>query len=358
MHAFKSHGRLSKYRRLQQGSRCEACGTTFHTHARLCRHFRAATQCANTLAASQRWVEAGLVTGNAEADKLDFLTAMIPSIRTEGECIPQRNGWTMTLETRKALAMFSGIEWAAELPPNTDSLIQDLMGLPIHYDEISEVVSAQKHYYDRQGQAMVATERLDAVLQRLYDRAQQINVAWQEQESNLHDGWIRDYRELYWCEEPTRPRPSVRYLYVLHLFSGVKRAGDIHSCVQEISAPPGKILLPVSLDVVLESQRGNLTGCHKSGILDTGRAQRQDLCSGGRSALRNVEYIEMDVVTRPYRPEAGEKYRLPMDYHLGHCDSEAPRAQTGFHRKPVVTFRIGDDDSAGSYRRDGIFGAS
>lgn len=258
MHAFKSHGRLSKYRRLQQGSRCEACGTTFHTHARLCRHFRTATQCANTLAATQRWVEAGLVTGNAEADRLDFLNAMIPSIQTEGECIPQRNGWTMTLETRKALEMFSGMDWTTELPPNTDSLIHKLTQLPIHYDEIAEIVNAQKLYYERQGQAMVATERLDDVLQYLYDRAQQSSAAGIEQEENLHDGWIRDYKELFWCEEPSRPRPSVRYLYVLHLFSGAKRAGDIHSCVQEISAPPGKVLLPVSLDVVLDSQRGNL----------------------------------------------------------------------------------------------------
>ena len=258
MHAFKSHGRLSKYRRLQQGSRCEAGGTTFHTHARLCRHFRTATQCANTLAATQRWVEAGLVTGNAEADRLDFLNAMIPSIQTEGECIPQRNGWTMTLETRKALEMFSGMDWTTELPPNTDSLIHKLTQLPIHYDEIAEIVNAQKLYYERQGQAMVATERLDDVLQYLYDRAQQSSAAGIEQEENLHDGWIRDYKELFWCEEPSRPRPSVRYLYVLHLFSGAKRAGDIHSCVQEISAPPGKVLLPVSLDVVLDSQRGNL----------------------------------------------------------------------------------------------------
>lgn len=61
VHSFKSHGRLSKFRRLQQGARCEACGTSFPTHARLCRHFRNSARCANTLAASQRWVEAGLM---------------------------------------------------------------------------------------------------------------------------------------------------------------------------------------------------------------------------------------------------------------------------------------------------------
>ncbi len=51
VHSFKSHGRLRAFRRLQAGTKCEACGRNFSSHTRLTRHFRAVPQCAETLAA-------------------------------------------------------------------------------------------------------------------------------------------------------------------------------------------------------------------------------------------------------------------------------------------------------------------
>lgn len=183
---------------------------------------------------------------------------MIPSITTEGECLPHRNGWAMTWETRQALTLFSRIDWNATTPPDVPRLLSDLMKLPVHYQEVHDVVEAQKHYYAQQNANGPAEGRLDTVEQAIYNKAQEAAKTKPSPQHTDNAGWIYDYKELYWNEQPPGLRPTVRYLYVVHLFSGAKREGDIHSCIQDIPAPPGKVLLPVSLDVVLDSQRGNL----------------------------------------------------------------------------------------------------
>ena len=97
----KKHGRLSKYRRLQQGSRCDACGTDYATHSRLCRHLRSSPACAATLAAQQHWVSPGLVTGNREADRIDDENCLIPCIHTGGDVLTSTtwmgNDWNKPL---------------------------------------------------------------------------------------------------------------------------------------------------------------------------------------------------------------------------------------------------------------------
>ena len=55
------------------------------------------------------------------------------------------------------------------------------------------------------------------------------------------------------------PRPTPRCLYVLHLFSGVKREGDVHGFVANL--PPtesGAVYCPISVDVALDHIHGDL----------------------------------------------------------------------------------------------------
>lgn len=49
-----------------------------------------------------------------------------------------------------------------------------------------------------------------------------------------------------------------RYVYVVHLFSGAKRKGDLHSCINNQIPPDGCSFMPISLEVVLDPIRGNL----------------------------------------------------------------------------------------------------
>lgn len=55
---------------------------------------------------------------------------------------------------------------------------------------------------------------------------------------------------------PVRGHP--RFYYVLHLFAGVKRKGDLHSYVASLSCPQGGLFFPVSLDVMLDPVKGDL----------------------------------------------------------------------------------------------------
>lgn len=124
MHSFKKHGRLSKFRRLQTGTRCEACGTDYATHSRLCRHLRCAPVCAATFAAQQHWAQPGLVTRNKEADRIDDDDCLIPCIHTDGDVLHQRHGWAMTEQAFKVLKPFSTLERNAESQPD----LRDLSG--------------------------------------------------------------------------------------------------------------------------------------------------------------------------------------------------------------------------------------
>ena len=254
VHSFKTHGRLSKFRRLQQGATCAACGTRFPTHARLCRHFRSVAACANTLAADNRWDEAGLMTGNAEADKLDAMTAMIPSMPTEEACLPQRHGWVMTWETRKILILFSAKDWTSDSEPDINDIREAVSSTPIHYDEIKDIVEAQKSYYDNE----IATQRLEACLQVFQKQREQAGGSQKAVETPKRADWIRHCGGLWFQPCDPLPRQPSRFLYVVHLFAGIKRKGDLHSCLEEFPSPPGHILLPISLDVMLDSKRGNL----------------------------------------------------------------------------------------------------
>lgn len=61
------------------------------------------------------------------------------------------------------------------------------------------------------------------------------------------------------CDWP-KPQPlRTRYRYILHLFSGVRRPGDIHSTVQELPVPDGYTFFPASIDIALDPTWGDLT---------------------------------------------------------------------------------------------------
>ena len=254
MHAFKRHGRISKYRRLQAGTRCEACGTDFPTHARLCRHLRSAKYCAETVAAERRWTEAGLVTGNREADRLDEQNCLIPSIATEGPILPKKHGWAMTEQVYDILQLFSSRDWDSELQPETEELMEAIQTTAIHPAEIAEVIEAQIHYYDKE----TATERLRDFHQRVQDRIPTMETQAHIQTKLGKKKWQDEQESFYYVESNKIPHTPTRYLYVVHLFSGIKRAGDLHSCINELVPPNGCTYMPISLDVVLDEQRGNL----------------------------------------------------------------------------------------------------
>ena len=254
VHSFKTHGRLSKFRRLQSGSRCDACGNDYATHSRLCRHLRSSVRCAATLAAERKWVQAGLVTGNRTADRLDEEHSLIPSNPTFGPVLPQRQGWAMTEQVLSILKAFSKIDWAAADDPFTDDLMTEICRTAIHMTELNEIIDAQIHYYQNE----VATGRLQQVYQDIEKNFKEQPLSMQHTFKPRLDVWSCELEDFHYIPVEPIPRPRTRHLYIVHLFSGTKREHDIHQCVNALTPPSGCTFLPISLDIVLDEADGNL----------------------------------------------------------------------------------------------------
>lgn len=47
--------------------------------------------------------------------------------------------------------------------------------------------------------------------------------------------WLDDLQNLYYVNSHGPPRTRTKFLYVVHLFSGTKRDGDLHSFVAQLS---------------------------------------------------------------------------------------------------------------------------
>ena len=70
--------------------------------------------------------------------------------------------------------------------------------------------------------------------------------------------WLDDLGNLFYVNNQGPSRMPTRLLYVVHLFSGTKRDGDLHSFVAQLPAPSLGAFCPISVDVVLDSNQCNL----------------------------------------------------------------------------------------------------
>lgn len=53
-------------------------------------------------------------------------------------------------------------------------------------------------------------------------------------------------------------RMPTAYRYVLHVFSGVRREGDLHGALLQYQPPDGTFLFPISIDIVLSGEHCDL----------------------------------------------------------------------------------------------------
>ena len=111
--------------------------------------------------------------------------------------------------------------------------------LPLHYSEFDMVMEAQQNYYA--GQSAMGNFATD--FRAYYGlRTQTVHTEAEPQPVHLKDLTQMDF-------EQTKPtiRGSPRFRYVLHLFAGAKRFGDLHSCIRDIGPYQGRL---TSLDDV------------------------------------------------------------------------------------------------------------
>lgn len=258
VHSFKSHGRLSAYRQLQLGTRCESCGRKFSNNARLTRHFRSVPRCAATLAAQQRWEAPQPATGNRQVTDALPYDSMIPYIDEEGPTLQHRNGWTMTNAMLQALKALSHIDWTLVDKEALQDLTNSLRQLPLHEKEFDELIQAKRTYYAGDETADTELSTFAISFSRFFTHQKEEPRQEEPQKEDIKPDHLQDLTTFRFHQETAALRGHPRFYYVVHLFAGVKRKGDVHSFVASLECPQGGLFFPISLDVMLDPVKGDL----------------------------------------------------------------------------------------------------
>ena len=254
VHAFDTHQRVNRYRQLDSGTICRACGRQYPSNYRLVCHFRHSTVCSNTLAAQQLWPEPQPSFGSKEVAARRVQDSMIPWLQTTSHTLLQRHGWAMTIHQLALLRLLVQFDWDTIVDTPIAAITEFLATTPLHHTEVLEAINAMTQYHH--------TEHSDEQLRRLREGVMSIYTNEVEpcsvpDHDSVDPHATMDEMHYKWKLPP--PRPTTRFLYVLHLFSGVKRVGDVHGFVAALPATPsGAVFCPISVDVALNRVHGDL----------------------------------------------------------------------------------------------------
>ena len=251
VHAFKKHNRVNKWRRLQAGHTCLACAKTFHSAARLSRHFRSVRSCSDTLAAKGFWVPLEPSLGSTTVAQQEKTLLLSTWDYTDCDAIPEQAGWTATEQAWSFLNLCRNIDWTSHEAEN--QCLQHLQHHAVCESELREV----QQLLQTEVTTETDVERLRQTLDVLIAAARP-ETAVVEHGLNL----LQCVNALQTTETPVWPAPQLlraKFRYVLHLFSGVRRTGDLHSIIQELPVPDGHVFYPASIDIVLCRDKGDLT---------------------------------------------------------------------------------------------------
>ena len=250
VHSFKLHQRINKWRRLQSGEVCLACGKRFPSEARLIRHLQSVRACANTVASQRIWAPQRPAFGSTQVTTQERSLLLSTWEHTETPCLPAAAGWTMTWQTRSFLQFCTTVQWTS-----TDVEHQCLLQLQQHAvcgQELVEIEEALEITLqcDEQKAAMHAVftclKNMARPQGQTIDRKVPLQQCVQALPTAAQPMW-------------TSPsRTPTKYRYILHLYAGVRREGDLHTVIANMPSPDGYTFYPASLDIVLCPIKGDL----------------------------------------------------------------------------------------------------
>ena len=208
VHAFDTHQRVSKYRQLDDGNICKACGKEFPSNYRLVKHFEKSTRCSDTMAAQNLWTTPQTCLGSKEVAARRIQDSMIPWLPTSQQTLNPRNGWAMTIHQRDLMKWFARYDW-----PNIEGIPDDdlhafLQSRPLHLTEVREVVDAYQHFYSEP----TALNNLQLILEAA-TRIFAVEVQRTDEAPTMDpspDDWY--LMQFHW--RLPNPRPTPRCLYV------------------------------------------------------------------------------------------------------------------------------------------------
>ena len=248
VHAFKQHGRINKWRRLQHGCVCKACGNKYPSDQRLIRHLQFNPQCAATVASLRLWVDPNPGIGSVTSVNTEQQLALATWDTTDAPRAQQGHGWPMTEQLQDFLRWCTTCDWTE------DNIAQNvhtqLCRYAVHDGEIEEVKQAMAH--------ALTMEQKEAMDRILTDAQQHLRRL---QTSTKKDMDLQQcLAALPMNEAPTIgkiPRAPTRYRYILHLFAGVRRPDDLHTIIDGLPSVDGVTMFVASLDIVLSRSHGD-----------------------------------------------------------------------------------------------------
>ena len=111
VHSFDVHQRVNKFRQLDTGSLCRACGKDFVTNSRLVLHFRSCGKCASTVAAQRSWTLPQPFMGSSSVSSTMLEDSMKPWIQTASDTLPPGHGTPMTSAQLALMTLMATIDW-------------------------------------------------------------------------------------------------------------------------------------------------------------------------------------------------------------------------------------------------------
>ena len=205
----------------------------------------------NTVASAGLWVAAAPAFGSRHVANEEKQLALETWYHSDMDTIHRQEGWTMTLQTRDFYNFCTTLDW--ETDGNLELCVQQLQQSAICDGELREVRDA-----------LLDTPRSPATFDRIsYVFTELCTRARPEQATVTTPMSVVQCVEALQQAPPTQwkmPKPmGAKFRYILHLFAGVRRKGDLHSIMQALQVPDGHAFFPASIDVVLCSKRGDLT---------------------------------------------------------------------------------------------------
>ena len=251
VHSFKLHQRINKWRRLQDGHTCLSCAKTFPSSARLIRHLKTVKQCADTVAAAELWVPAEPAFGSKKVTTEEKGLALSTWYHSEQNTLQRQDGWTMTSQTQQLYQLCRALDW--DTPGQKQQCLTHLKQLAVCDTELHEIA-----------EALLDTLRSPFAFQQITTTFKEL-----QEQARPEQATVSTPMTIIQCVDALQttppaqwkmPKPmGTKYRYILHLFSGVRRQGDLHSILQDLPAPDGHVFFPASIDIVLCSKRGDLT---------------------------------------------------------------------------------------------------
>ena len=292
-HSRKRRGRIDPLRRFITDSRCRGCGGDYHATRRLLAHLNYDATCGRAHSSLIGEVTPLPGRGATAEDQGPDLPLPVRRPRVPFQFIADDDGDNEILLDQSFLhALRTAMADIQDVATGVQRVRQLVLTSVVATDDAWEALAT---FSRDPGISPLAAEALHSV-------SLHWSISWLMDEFEAELQWPAGYfsclnhdhlkanlfRNL---DHLPGPPPCQRELFVIHFFSGVRRAGDIQAWITAAPAPGGYIVTAISVDIIFDSNKGDLArrDIQQKWIDFTQRAtvftyQRNTRCAIGQSS--------------------------------------------------------------------------